>query len=332
MATTALSTSLPTMADLAKRMDPNGAIAQVVEALSKSTPIMEDIPWKEGNQSTGHLITSRTVLPSIGYRRFNEGVTPTKSSTDQYTETCGMMNAQSNVDVELAKLNGNAAQFRADEDSAFIQAFGIQAESDVFYKSEKTTPEAFTGLAPRLDTIAGNPYASQIVQSGVAGVGNDQTSVWLVVWGEKTVFGIYPKGTTAGVDMKDMDEQLVKDANNKSFRAYVTDFTMRLGLCVRDYRYVARLCNIDTGDVANTGKLLIEDLINLTYTVKDLTAGRPVLYMPRLIMKKLHQQAVDTTKNSTLSIEEIGGRKILHFLGIPIRMSDGILTTEAKIS
>lgn len=321
----------PTLKDIASRMDPNGGIARIVEVLSQQNPLLEDMTWKEGNLPTGHTFVSRTALPSGTWRRFNEGLTAQKSLTDPVTESCGMLEGMSQVDVALAKLNGNEAAFRASEDGAFIAGLSNDLETAMFYASTKTDPEKIMGLSPRLDLTTGH-WGGQIVPSSLSASGNDQASVWLVVWGPNTVYGIYPKGSTVGLEQKDMGEQLVLDASNKKYRAYVTFFSWKVGLCVEDARYLVRLANVDTSAIGMTGLQLIQDMIKMVAQAHDLRAGRPVIYCNRKVATYLQLQAVDSTKNSTLTFENIGGMPVTKFMGIPIRVSDALLSTESVIS
>lgn len=318
--------------DVLKRMDPAGGITSMVEPLKWKTPLLEDMTWIEGNLPTGHTYASRTALPSLTWRKYNEGVAPSKSRTDNVTETMGMLAGQSKIDVQLAKLNGNERAFRASEDAGFIQSFSRTIETAFFYSSSKATPEQVMGLSPRLDATAGNFAANQIVKSTMSSSGNDQASVWLIVWSPDTVFGVYPKGSMAGLEMKDMGEQLTVDAGGvNQFRAYVTDFTWKMGLVVKDSRYVARLCNVDTGASVMTGSQLIQDLTALVNAVQDVDSGRPVLYMNRKLLTLLQAQSVDSTKNSTLTYDNVGGKPVTQFMGIPIRKTDALLSTESVV-
>ncbi len=92
-----------TLLDVAKRLDPNGKIARIVESLTVDCPLLEDMPWVEANGPDGHLITTRTSLPSLTWRKYNQGILPTKSSTAQFSEVCGMLDGTSKVDVKLAQ-------------------------------------------------------------------------------------------------------------------------------------------------------------------------------------------------------------------------------------
>jgi hypothetical protein len=321
-----------TLLDRVKRTDPSGSIATIVESLQKTTPLLMDAVFREGNLPTGHRVSSRTALPSIGWRRFNEGVTTSKSRVDQFDEACGMMAGQSKVDVGLAKLNGDPAAFRASEDAAYVQAFRHELETGFFYHSTKTDPEKIMGLSPRLDLTTG-PGGGQIIKHDGSASGDDQTSIWLVGWGDHTVYGITPKGSPSGLESKDMGEQLVADANGNTFRAYVTDWAWNVGLCVEDWRYLVRLANIDTGNLVGTGNTLILAMIRMIEEkLQDTSGCRPVFYVNRKIASYLRQQAVDSTKNSTLTIEHIGGQPVLMFSGIPVRRTDALLNTESPVT
>jgi hypothetical protein len=326
-----INATLPTLKDIASRMDPNGAVAAVVEALGRENPLTQDMVWKEGNLPTGHVITTRTALPSATWRRFNEGILPQKSITDQVTETCGMLEGLSKIDRDLARLNGNEAAFRASEDAAFIAGLANDLETACFYASTKTDPERIMGLSPRLDSTTG-PWGGQIITSQLTAAGNDQTSMWLVVWGPKTVYGIFPKGSQVGLETIDMGLQLVRDANSREFVAYVTNFKWKVGLAVEDARFVVRLANIDTSAISMTGMQLIQDMIRMVAQVPNLNAGRPVIYANRKVATYLQLQALDATKNSTLAFDDIGGKRVTRFMGIPIQVSDAITNTEAPVT
>lgn len=323
-------TGLPTLLDIAKRLDPDGKIARIAEVLTIDSPLLADMPWYEANGPDGHLLTTRNALPGLTWRKYNQGVVPSKSGTAQFTETCGMLDGISTVDVKLAKRNGNEAAFRASEDMAFVASYKRYLETAFFYSSTKTTPEQIMGLSPRLDALSGIPYASQVLPFGAAS-GNDSASVWLVGWGEKKVYGIYPKGSQAGLEMKDMGEELVADADGGSFRGYRSAFSWQCGLAVEDARYLVRIANIDDDVLAATGSVLIQAMVDASEQLQSLEDCKPVFYMNRRVRTFLRKQAIDTTKNSTLEYENVGGKPVLTFSGIPIHRTDALLNTEAPL-
>lgn len=322
-----------TLLDIASRLDPKGKIARIAETLNTDCPLLQDMPWVEANGPDGHLITTRTGLPGLTWRKYNQGVLPSKSQTGQFTETTGMLDGVSKVDVALAKRNGNAAEYRASEDVSFVSSYKRTLESAFFYSSQKTDPTQITGLSPRLDALSGIPYASQVLPFGAAS-GNDNSSIWLVGWAPKKVYGIYSAGSVAGLQMKDLGDQLEDDGSGTGaqFLAHRSYFTWNCGFAVEDARYLVRIPNIDDDVLVGTGNALILAMSDAVEQLQSLEDCNPVFYMNRFVRKFLRKQAIDTTKNSTLTIDTIGGKRMLMFGEVPIHRTDALLSSEAPLT
>lgn len=327
----ALAANNPTLLDVAKRLDPDGKIAAIVEILNATNPVLDDLTFIEGNLPTGHRTTIRTGLPTPTWRKLYGGVQPTKSTTVQVTDSCGMLEAYAEVDKALADLNGNTAAFRLSEDAAHIEAMGQEMASTLFYGNEGTEPEAFTGLAPRYNSKSAQ-NADNIIDAG--GTGSDNTSIWLCVWGPQTGFGIYPKGSTAGLQMTDKGQVTVEnvDGNGGRMEAYRTHYRWDAGLTIRDWRYFVRIANIDVSDldtVANTKKI-IEWMIQASERIPELGKGRAVFYMNRRLREKLRLGILEKI-SSNLTWETIAGERVMTFDDIPVRRCDALINTEARV-
>lgn len=328
-----LNTFMPTLADIATRLDPDNSVAQVIELLNQTNPILEDMTWIEGNLPTGHKTTIRSGLPSGTWRKLNYGVQPEKSTTVQVTDTTGMLESYAEVDVDLVKLNNNEAAFRLSEDRAFIEGMNQTMASTLFYGDASLDPEKFTGLASRYSQKSGVENGENIILGG--GAGSDNTSIYLVVWGPNTVHGIYPKGSTAGLQVKDLGEDTVYDANGGRFQAFRTHYKWDCGLTLRDWRYVVRIANIDVSDLtknASAGADLIDLLSQAVEIPPNLNLGRAVFYANRTITSFLRRQIANKVAGSTLTMDQVAGKKVLTFDGIPFKRTDALLNTEATIS
>ena len=326
----AIGNTALTYTDWAKRYN-DGRISVIVELLSQTNEILDDMRWVEGNLPTGHRTSVRTGLPQGTWRQLNYGVQPTKSTTTQITDACGMLETYSEIDKALADLNGNTSEFRLSEDKAFLEGLSQQLAQTLFYGNTDSTPEKFMGLAPRFNTV--NPSNGAIAQNVIDGGGSgaDNTSVWLVVWGDLTVHGIFPKGSKAGLQMRDLGEQTLTDPIGNRFQGYRTHYKWDAGLTVRDWRYAVRIANIDVSDLAGGSPPdLIKMMIKATHKVPSLKTGQPVFYMNRTGRQWLDIQAA-TKDNVMLKISEFEGRPVREFLGIPIRTCDQILNTEARV-
>ena len=329
-----LPTTHPTLLDVTRRLDPNGKIDAVAEILNQTNPILEDMVWIEGNLPTGHRTTVRTGLPTPTWRKLYGGVQPTKSTTIQITDSTGMLEAYAEVDKALADLNGNTASFRLSEDRAHIEGMNQEMVQTLFYGNEGTEPEAFTGFAPRFNSRTAANAGNLIQNAGIEG--NDNASIWLIVWGPNTVHGIYPKGSKAGLSVDDKGQVTIEnvDGNGGRMEAYRTHYRWDAGLTVRDWRYIVRI-QYDQEDLtkdAATGPDLADLMVDAIERIPSLSMGRPVFYMNRRAKSFLRRQLASSTKNSTLTREEVGGKKVEVFDGIPVRTTDALTNTEAAVA
>lgn len=331
---TALAATHPTLLDLSKRLDPDGKIATIAELLTQTNEILEDMVWVEGNLPTGHRTTVRTGLPAPTWRKLYGGVQPTKSTTAQITDACGMLEAYAEVDKALADLNGNTAAFRLSEDRAFIEGMNQEFSSTLFYGNESTEPEAFTGLSPRFNDQSA-PNGSNIITSATTPDSTDNTSIWLVVWGPNTVHGIYPKGSKAGLQMEDKGQVTIESIDGAGGRmeAYRTHYRWDCGLSVRDWRYLVRI-NFDLEDIVAsgaTGPVLDSLMRKAMRRIPSLGMGRPAFYANRDALDAIDDQAANKGTLAFKTIEDAQGKLVNTFLGVPIRRCDAITSTEAGI-
>ena len=330
----ALSTTHPTLLDFKARLDPNDKVARVIEILNQQNEILEDMVWLEGNELTGHQTTIRTGIPEPTFRKLYGGVQPTKSTTAKIREGTGMLEAYAEVDKALADLNGNSAAWRMSEELPFVEGFAQKVARYVIYGNEATEPEGFTGLAPRFnDQSAAN--GENIITDAATPDGTDNTSIWLVGWGPNTVHGIYPKGSQAGIQIHDKGQVTIEnvDSNGGRMEAYRTHYRWDCGLCVRDWRYVVRI-NFDYENLvkdAATGPDLTDLMAQAMELIPNKNAVRLAFYGNRGTKSWLRRQMTNKTKNSTLSMENMAGRHVMSFDGVPFRRVDQILYTEAGI-
>lgn len=330
-----LSTSMPTLLDLAKRKDPRGGIAKIVELLTQQNEILLDLGWREGNLPTGHLATPRTALPTVAWRLLNQGASISKSTTSQVTYQTGILEAWSEVDKDLADLENDQAAFRASEASAFLEAMNQEIAQTIFYGNQGTAPEEFTGLSPYYNAISGATNASHIIDAG--GTGSDNSSIWLVVSGEETVFGIVPRGSVAGLTHQDKGLVTVQSNGLGGTRldVYQDKFQWKAGLVVKDWRYAVRISNIDISNLValSSNADLPTLMIKALHRIPNLKMGRPAFYLNRTCFEMFDiicRNNVST--GGQLTYEKVAGVPQYEFRGIPLRKCDALLETEARVT
>lgn len=340
-----LAANVLTLADWAKRLDPDGKTPTIVELLSMTNEILTDMLFLEGNLPTGHRITTRTGLPTVAWRLLNQGVQPSKSKTAQIDEAVGMLEAWSEVDKDLAMLNGNTDSFRLSEAQAFIEAMNQEMASTLFYGNSGTAPEEFTGLSVRYSSLSA-ANAQNILDAGSSD--SDLSSVWLVAWGANTCCGIFPKGSMAGLIHDNLGEVTVETTAGIAgtrMRAYQDRWQWKMGIALKDWRYAVRIANIDISDLAGlsgtqekTDSTFLPKLMSRAIDrVPSLGMGRPVFYANRSVMSLLRVAAMEKT-SSVLAIQPgltQFGQNIqsgLSLLGVPIRICDSLLETEDQVT
>ncbi len=331
----ALPNTRLTLADLLKYMDPQGGVAPVVELLAQRNESMTDPVFMPGNLPTGHQFSVRTALPTAYLRDYNEGVLPSKSAAAQQTEGMCIVEAWSEVDAAEAKLNGNEAAFRAQEDKAFIQSMEQQFVQQMFYGDVRTDPKAVNGLITRIGT-ASHP---QFIDCG--GTGSDNMSIVLAQWGDD-LFGTYPKGSEGGLQANNHNRQIIQFSDGKRMLALVSQFIWNFGFVQRDYRTTVRIGNIDVSDLrARTGTQLITAATSIVYAMHDALYKLPsgqgaVFYMNRTAHSALSKIAMDKSQNVVLMREGLSqfGKpyRWLDFAGTPVRCVDRLLNTEARVT
>lgn len=329
-----LAATHPTLLDLSKRLDPNGKVDAIVEMLTQTNEILEDMVWVEGNLPTGHRTTIRSGLPTPTWRKLYGGVQPSKSRTVQVTDACGMLEAYAEVDKALADLNGNTAAFRLSEDRAHIEGMNQEFASTLFLGNEATEPEAFTGFGPRFNDQAAENGAN-IITDAATPDGNDNTSIWLIVWGPNTVHGIYPKGSVAGLQHADKGQVTIESIDGAGGRmeAYRSHYRWDCGLTVRDWRYVVRIQYDLENVVASgaTGPVLADLMGKALRRVPSLNMGRAAFYMNRDSLDALDLQANNKGTLAFTTVEDAQGKMVDMFRKVPIRRCDSITSTEAGI-
>lgn len=321
----------PTLLDISKQFSDDGNPLPLAELLTETNEALDDIPWYEANGIHGHRLSVRSGYPDAIWRKLNAGIPPSDGEFADVTESMGILNSLGVTDRKLAELSANVAQFRLRKNIGHIEAMNQTFMETLIYGDTDVNPEKFLGLAPRFDDITGPTNAGQIIDAG--GNDTDLTSIWLVGWGPGSVYGVYPKGTQAGLVHRDMGVELVDDGTGKYFPAYRDWFEWNGGIAVEDWRNVVRIANIDVSELtkdASAGADLIDLMTQAVESLNNDAGLNPVFYAPRAIRSYLRRQ-ITNKSNVWLSTGEIAGRKVTQFDDIPVRRVDKLLTNEARV-
>lgn len=320
---TTLTANGLTLAEVAKRHDPQGNLATIAEVLEQENEILQDAVWREANDVWANVTTRRASLPAGSWRKLNAGVAAEKSDTVQVVDSIGILETWAKNDIEVINSFRNKQQARNDEAMAFVEGLGQTMAATLIYGSTVTTPEKFTGIAPRLDDIAAT---SNCINEG--GGGSDLTSIFVVTWGPNEVHCLYPRNSKGGLEHTDMGIQIVTDIGSNEFRAYVDNFVWKCGLAVKQNKCIGRIANIESAGASN---IFDEDnLITLLNRMKTGPGTR--IYCNKTVKTQMEIRIKDKTNVNYTFADGLAPGPVLMFKGFPVRQVDQILDTEAALT
>lgn len=331
---TTISATNPTMLDIAKLTAPDGSLVpDVAEMLTQDNEILLDATYQEANGGTYHRSSIRTGIPDPTWRSFYQGVLPSKNSYAQVDEPIGMMEARSQVDDKMLKMAPNPAQFQFIEAQGHLEGMNQSLTQTMLYGTVATSPAKFNGIAPRFNSLSA-ASGDNIIDAG--GTSTDNTSIYLVNWSPRTVWMVYPRGSTAGISRENIGlnhNAIPPDGSAGTFTAMEEKYTMDAGLVVRDWRHIVRAANIDKSNLV--GETSAADILKLMAAMVDKIpssgGGRPAFYVNRTVKTMLRIQCMQRS-NVYLTVGNEEGKPKLMFDGIPIRKVDQIVNNETRVT
>lgn len=327
-----------TLADHRSRYDESEKkIATIIEVLERQCELVADVPFYEGNLLTGHRAVLRVGLPTPTWRLFNQGVSATKSTTTPIEFPCGMLEDRSEIDQKLAELGGDVNGARWSESQGHVQGMANEFSTTLIYGDPTANPSTdipkFPGLSAfyKDDTTASSK--DNIIDAG--GTDSDNTSIWLIGWGEQTIHGIFPKGSTAGLKHEDLGLGDAFDGNNRRFRAYMDRYEWQAGLAVKDWRYAVRIANIKTASLTATANqvALVDLMVEAIEKLPSRGGIRPSFYMngkARTALRKGIKQ--DVKGGGGLTFEKVAGKTVMMLDDVPVKRCDSITSAEATVN
>lgn len=327
-----------TLGEYKSRTDADGKVQAIVELLDRQDEMLDDIPWMTSNLPTAHKTTVRAGLQTVSHRRFNQGIAATRSATAQIEFPMCQAASLSELDKDLANLGGNPGAVRLSESRPHLQAMAQAVADTVVYGDPVANPTTDDDKIPGLhyyfkDNTTANTKDHIISAGSNSG---DNSSIWVIAWGEDTVCGIVPPGLKLGIDHEDMGEDWAFDANNRRFRAFIDQYKWNYGLAIKDWRAVVRIANIDVSDLVSTvanQQALINYLVQATEKIPSQYRSRAKIYMNSTVRTALRLGIKAEVKSGGgLNFQNVGGKPVMHFDEHPVRVANALTVTEAVVS
>jgi len=335
-----IGTTMPTLVDIAKEMDPDGKPAHIIPILAQVNPILEDAPFYEGNLPEGHQVSVDSSLPSGSVSQYNQGTASTKGTAAQFVEQAAMFDIWSKVDARIPRKFGEGANaWRVRNGRRFIEGLSQTVATAMVYGNPASVAGEFRGLATRCNDLDG-VNASNVIDCG--GASTDNASILLVGYGPDQVFGFYPKGSEAGLRHEDHGKQVWQNAptatasSGGNLAVEMDQWFWDLGWVVADWQFLVRACNIDVSNLrAMSGSEadLSDIMMQMQECLPHTNGVRPVFYMPRAVRTALRRQRrADVKAGGQLDFDVVDGKRIDYFDGIPIKTLDVMTLAEAEVT
>ena len=311
-----------------------------VEMLLQYNPAVADAHLCMCNDGSKHVSTIRAGLPEVTWRALYQGVQPSKGQEAEVSDTTGYVESWSEVDARLVEKDLNGPAVRMRQAQGHIQAMTNEIERTIFYGNEKTHARRFTGLSARFNSLDSNEgTASQIIDAG--GTGSDNTSIWLVTWGDMFLKMIYPEGSMGGLEREDVGKDTKTLPDGSNYLVYRERFGWDAGISLTDFRGISRIANIDVSNLSRepgtvrdgaSSADLYDLLTDATHALWNpgQGMGRTVIYANKRICTMLDKQS-RKQENLELTIDQVEGKRVTSFRGIPIHRADSLLETETRI-
>ncbi len=142
----------------------------VIDALLMESNLMEMVPW----ETIGALATTVVrmgTLPSVGFRKINEGYTIGTGALEQKVEHISLMGGYFDTDKAIARARNTIASARAITQVMMTKAIAYKFNDKFINGNPESDPEEFKGLKERVSDLYDEGYTGQLVDFECDGVG-----------------------------------------------------------------------------------------------------------------------------------------------------------------
>ena len=335
-----IGTGSLSLAELIKRENPDGSMADLIDVISKVTPIANEGYWEGCNNRTYHEATRVASKPAGTERAYGMGVAAHGAATEKITEPTTMIADMLVVDADLIENEGGASKLNQEE-ALFVSGM-IETVAGRLISGDRTSyGMQINGINNRSDY---NSLSSDYVYDNAGGdssATSNKTSIYIVQYGPKMVSLIAPSGDNSKtIRRRPFPVELVDESGTsqaRKFPAYQTWFQIQFGLFIYDPRCIKRVVNISTTNIDGVDDFSFdEDLLGDAVIDLEYQGRGAVIYANRTLMKQMTRRANEMPRgNFQLAVGADTGMpvsgKVLSFMGIPVHREDSITDAQAYV-
>lgn len=137
----------------------------VLDTLLMESDVLQDLPW----ETIGALATTIVRiqdLPSVGFRKVNEGYASSDGHLEQNVETISLMGMYSDVDKAIIRAKNNIQDARGIQQTMMVKAMAYNFNDKFINGNPETDPEEFKGLSQRVDDLNAAGFTGQYIDNG----------------------------------------------------------------------------------------------------------------------------------------------------------------------
>lgn len=301
--------SFPTLLDI-KKLN-GGAGFDIIEENVLNCPELRLIP-ADTLVGTEMELTVRTDLPTVGFRKLNEGTPRSKGKYENRIFQCADLSHQCAIDAALLKKQANPARYKTNHMSGAIEAAFRHCGKQFWYGTTNDA-KGFPGVIAQMLADADH----EVDATGAAA----KSSVWFVRLARETLQVLTGNGTTLNFN-EEWKEETVYDADGNPFQAETNWLNFAVGVRLANKHSVVRIKNIGTA----AGKTLTDDLMFDAYEKFTTNLGAEPTH---IFMTPRSQSQLRKSRTNTGSNEK--GKPVplpSDWEGIPIIKSQAISNAE----
>ena len=338
-----IGTRYITFRDLLSGRTPNGFVDKdIVEMMAQENPVLQDVLWKMCSKGREDVVTIRTGMPEAVVRAFYEGWKGSKSSKMQVSNACCTVTTGIEFDWRLYAQDKDKAAFLADEQRAHSSVAGDKVASLLFYGDTASSPKGINGFAKtfgQYGAVTGSGMVTDdkkaafyCLSAGASAAAYERRSLFLVGWGARSAHGIYPEGSSAGIQIGQLKEQFVDDGAGNRLDLGMQEVNWDAGLNIRDFRYCGRIANINVmSDPMNNATPDVSLLVRRLVSRVKSTGVTQRFYCSRLAFEHIAMQFERKTQGNAIRYADLEQKKDAALLGVPVAFCDCMNVDEAEV-
>jgi len=159
-----------TLAELSK-IETDTLRKSVIDTLLMESNLMQVVPWETIGQLATTIVRVQD-LPSVGFRKINEGYAAGIGHFEQKVENISLMGCYLDCDKAIARAKNTIADARAIAQVMALKAMAYKFNDKFINGNPATDPEEFKGLQKRVDDVYTDGYTEQYIDNaGTSGDG-----------------------------------------------------------------------------------------------------------------------------------------------------------------